>query len=150
MTASVAGPLSHAGDTSESGLLAPRDEQAGPVNLDSLGASQELQEILNQHPGLRRKLRDIYKITLEEEWVSDPQPDAGRGRDRRRGCTHRGHHGHGRGPWTEGKGFKRGLGKVRKWRESCEAGDSVGSDSEGFMKFRALVNGDHESQPSAA
>jgi hypothetical protein len=113
-----------------------------PISLESLASSKELQDIFTKFPGLRGKLRDIYQLTLEEEWVSTYQPDSGRGYDRRRG-GHRGRGGN-RGHWTAERGFNRGLGRVRKWRESCEDGQSTGPDAEGFMRFVALVNGDRE------
>ncbi|KAH8700530.1 hypothetical protein BGW36DRAFT_130523 [Talaromyces proteolyticus] len=109
-----------------------------PLKLEDLGSSIQLQKLFEQYPGLRRRLQEIYKITLEEEWDQE-QNQVSMGNHHRR---HRG--GHKRGVWTAEKGFNRGLGKVRKWRESCEDGESVGSDAEGFMKFMALVAGTHE------
>ncbi|KAL1970626.1 hypothetical protein VTN77DRAFT_4270 [Rasamsonia byssochlamydoides] len=112
-----------------------------PFSLESLGSSKELQDLFTRYPGLRGKLREIYRSTLEEEWASTQEPGRGRGHDRRRG-HHRG--GGNRGQWTAEKGFNSGLGKVRKWRESCEDGRSTGPDAEGFMRFFALVNDEHE------
>lgn len=82
----------------------------------------------------------MYKTSLEEEWVElQYKPQAGRGG---RGNARGGRGGYrNRGPWTREKGFNRGLGKVRKYREQCEAGLVIGKDAEGFMRFVALVNG---------
>lgn len=113
-------------------------------DLESLGRSSELLELFTQYPRLRSQLYDIYKTTLEEEWV-EVQPQSGRGRG---GSGGRGRGGGGvrnRGQWTREKGFSRGLGKVRKSRERCEAGLDTGKDAEGFMRFVALVNPEEES-----
>lgn len=118
-----------------------RSGKKEPFSLESLGSSKELQDIFTRFPGLRGKLREIYRSTLEEEWASAQHPDLGRRHDRRRG-HHRG--GGNKGQWTAEKGFNRGLGKVRKWRESCEDGKSTGPDAEGFMRFIALVNDEYE------
>lgn len=101
--------------------------------------SPDLEPLLNRYPQLRAQLRDMYKTTLEEEWVElQYQPQAGRGRANARG----GRGGYrSRGPWTREKGFNRGLGKVRKYKERCETGLEIGKDAEGFMRFVALVNG---------
>ncbi|EER29244.1 HIT zinc finger family protein [Coccidioides posadasii C735 delta SOWgp] len=107
--------------------------------------SGELQELFNQHPTLRSRLRDIHRITLEEEWI-----EMGRSiqsRSRGRGRDGYGQRPMNRGPWTIEKGFKRGLGRVRKWRESCEAG-SGGADGAAFMRFIALVLGEDGAQPN--
>lgn len=112
---------------------------------EALASSQELKELFSQYPRLRNQLRDIYKVTLEEEWVEARAPTRGRGFGRGRGAQNRGRGGS-RGPWTAEKGFNRGLGKVRKWRDSCEEGSSTGTGAEGFMKFVALVNGESSSQ----
>lgn len=88
--------------------------------------------MLDEYPRLRDQLRDIYQATREEEWV-EIQPSAGRGRGR--GTRSR-------GPWTAEKGFKRGLGKVRQYRQRCEEGLETGKDAEGFMRFSRLVNGE--------
>jgi len=101
-----------------------------PLKLEELGSSPELQQLFERYPGLRAKLREIYRTTLEEEWSSDYRVG-----------------GHGRAPWTAEKGFKRGLGQVTKWRESCEDGSSTGAEAEGFMKFIALVTGSQEESP---
>ncbi|KAJ9272396.1 hypothetical protein DTO212C5_1581 [Paecilomyces variotii] len=128
-------------------------EQATPDTTvlptpEALSSSKELQELFSRYPQLRSRLRDIYKVTLEDEWVEARPPVRGRGFGRGRGAHGRGRGGS-RGPWTAQKGFNRGLGKVRKWRDSCEEGSSTGPDAEGFMKFVALVNGGNSSQSSA-
>lgn len=70
------------------------------------------------------------------------QPQHGGSGGRGRGGNGRGRGGgvRSRGQWTREKGFNRGLGKVRKARERCEAGLDTGKDAEGFMRFVALVN----------
>ncbi|PLN84975.1 putative HIT finger domain protein [Aspergillus taichungensis] len=105
------------------------------------GSSAQLVELLDRYPSLREQLREIYKTTLEEEWVEPPQ-SAGRGRgfgQRGRGGAHRN-----RGPWTRDKGFNRGLGKVRKLRERCEDGSEIGQNAEGFSRFMTLVIGEDQ------
>lgn len=109
-----------------------------PIKIQDLGSSPELQKLFEEYPGLRERLREIYKSTLEEEWESEPMG----GRNHRGGG---GGGGHKRALWTAEKGFRRGLGHVTKWRENCEDGESTGSDAEGFMKFIALVAGSSES-----
>ncbi|EFW14807.1 conserved hypothetical protein [Coccidioides posadasii str. Silveira] len=114
---------------------APSNSLSINSGFAQLGKSQELQELFNQHPTLRSRLRDIHRITLEEEWI-----EMGRSiqsRSRGRGRDGYGQRPMNRGPWTIEKGFKRGLGRVRKWRESCEAG-SGGADGAAFMRFIAL------------
>ncbi|KAL2003187.1 hypothetical protein VTN02DRAFT_4800 [Thermoascus thermophilus] len=106
--------------------------------LEALASSQELKNLFTRYPSLRSRLRDIYRSTLEEEWV-ESQDFSGRGRWK--GGRHRNTTGT-RGPWTAEKGFNRGLGRVRKWRQSCEEGESTGVDAEAFMKFVALVTGE--------
>ncbi|KAL1854609.1 hypothetical protein Plec18167_003272 [Paecilomyces lecythidis] len=120
---------------------APLDATALPTP-EALASSKELQELFEKYPQLRIRLRDIYKVTLEEEWIEARAPARGRGFGRGRGSYGRGRGGS-RGPWTAEKGFKRGLGKVKNWRDSCEEGSSTGSDAEAFMKFVALVNGEN-------
>ena len=113
-----------------------KDDRPDPA---AVVKSPDLEPLLNRYPQLRAQLRDMYKTTLEEEWVEyQYQPQAGRGRANARG----GRGGYrNRGPWTHEKGFNRGLGKVRKYRERCEAGLEIGKNAEGFMRFVALVNG---------
>ena len=123
------------------------EKQKHLPNLETLGKSPELQDLLRQYPQLRDHLRDIYKTTLEEEWVEvqAQPPQTGRGRPNGRGGRGGGGY-RNRGPWTREKGFNRGLGKVRKYRERCEDGLEVGKDAEGFMRFVALVEGQSQSQ----
>jgi zinc finger HIT domain-containing protein 3 len=127
-----------------------REDDYNPPRFEDLAASSELRILFETHPTLPQRLREIYRNTLEEEWSSslvDQEP----GPERRGRASHRGKGGHGtqnRGPWNADKGFRRGLGRVRKWRESCEKEMSTGSDAEGFMKFFALVNGRRDSSNS--
>jgi len=120
-----------------SGPLSSDQRQRATLDFTRLESSPELEALWHRFPLLRPKLREIYKITLETEWVEMKAPSYTRGRGRGKfGYAVRG--GKTMGPWTQEKGFHRGLGKVRKWRESCE--DGVGGvDHEGFMQFAALV-----------
>lgn len=105
----------------------------------------EIQKLFAEYPNLRFKLREIYNITLEEEWNAE-QKHSTYHRGDRQGHNHNHHHHHNnRGTWTAEKGFNRGVGKVRRWREGCEGGECTDTDAEGFMKFMALVAGEHES-----
>lgn len=114
-------------------------------NLEILGTSSELQNLFAQYPQLRSQLYDIYKTTLEEEWVEfQPQPSRGRGRGRGGRGGAGGYRN--RGQWTREKGFNRGLGKVRKLRERCDAGLETGKDAEGFMRFVALIDNHHSEE----
>ncbi|PGH19089.1 hypothetical protein AJ79_00123 [Helicocarpus griseus UAMH5409] len=113
-----------------------------PSDLES---SQALRDLFVRYPNLRSQLRDIYNLTLEEEWVEmKPNYNHGRGRGRGRGGQH-GRGGRSRGPWTEEKGFNRGLGKVKRLRENLENNIDV-SDCEGFGQFAALVLADHDTR----
>lgn len=121
-----------------------------PLRFEDIAASNQLQHLFEAHPTLRQKLRDIYWSTLEEAWPSSPidqeqwatEYSRGRGSHRGRGGRHLQHATRRNlGQWNTDKGFRRGLGRVRGWRESCEQETSTGSDAEGFMKFVALVNG---------
>ncbi|OXV12022.1 hypothetical protein Egran_00216 [Elaphomyces granulatus] len=116
------------------------------IGLEDLGSSKELEDIFTQYTGLRQQLRDIYKATLEEGWVDSQVFDGARGFGRRRGVYKRSGSGH-RGVWTAEKGFKRGLARVRQWRERCEDGLSTGPDAEGFVEFVALVTGERPPVP---
>ncbi|KAM5431745.1 hypothetical protein MferCBS31731_007750 [Microsporum ferrugineum] len=116
--------------------------------FSSLESSPELQELWSRFPGFRSRLREIYNLTLEEEWVEEAKPDShgwgrGRGRGRGRGTHSSRGGGRSRGPWTPEKGFNRGLGKVRKWREACDDDSAsrraTGADDEAFRRFIALV-----------
>ena len=111
------------------------DQQRSGLDLETLGSSRELGDLLRQFPELRAQLRDMYRATLEEAWESQAPPQRGRGKGPRN-----------RGAWTHEKGFKRGLGKVRKYRQICEDGSVSGKDAEGFMRFVKLVNGENEHQ----
>jgi len=120
------------------------------LRLEDIAASDQLKYLFEAHPTLRQKLREIYWSTLEEAWPSSPvdqeqwtaEYSRGRGSHRGRGGRHQQHATRRNpGPWNTDKGFRRGLGRVRRWRESCEQETSTGSDAEGFMKFVALVNG---------
>ncbi|KAK1149536.1 hypothetical protein N8T08_005085 [Aspergillus melleus] len=106
-------------------------------NPKSFASSPELKLLFDQYPSLRDELRDIYTATLEEEWV-EVQTHGNRHRP-----FHRGKGGpRNRGPWTREKGFNRGLGKVRKFRERCEEGLETGRPAKGLMRFMNLVNGE--------
>ncbi|OKL59540.1 hypothetical protein UA08_05362 [Talaromyces atroroseus] len=115
----------------------PKEEEEEEEEEDSsntqptkdFNSPAEYQKLLAEYPGLRIKLRDIYKTTQEEAWDTASFTPHHRERPNR-------------GAWTAEKGFNRGVGKVRKWRETCEDGECTGSDAEGFMKFIALVVGE--------
>ncbi|KAJ5341440.1 hypothetical protein N7541_010564 [Penicillium brevicompactum] len=112
--------------------------KAPTFNPADAATSSEMKALLEQYPELRSQLQELYQSTLEEEWVeSYTAPARGRGgRGRGRGgMTSRS-----RGPWTAEKGFKRGLGRVRKVRQDGEEGKETGQTSEAFMRFLALVN----------
>ncbi|KKK12477.1 hypothetical protein P175DRAFT_0433825 [Aspergillus ochraceoroseus IBT 24754] len=101
----------------------------------------QAKDLLEQYPSLRDQLRDIYKATLQEEWVESPV-HGDRTRQFGRGKPIRRHH----GPWTREKGFNRGLGKVRKFRERCEDGLETGKNAQGFMQLFTLVNEENTSK----
>ncbi|RJE18059.1 HIT finger domain protein [Aspergillus sclerotialis] len=111
------------------------DKQRNGLDLAALGSSRELGDLLREFPELRIQLRDMYRATLEEEWESQVPAGRSRGKGPRN-----------RGAWTREKGFKRGLGKVRKYRQKCEDGSETGKGAEGFMQFVKLVNGENEHQ----
>ena len=103
----------------------------------SIATSPEVTELFKHHPKLRNQLHDIYKSTLEGEWVEWYTPPS-RGRFNGRGGrapTRRS-----RGPWTSEKGFNRGMGRVRKFRQDCEEGHETGTSAEAFVQFLNLVN----------
>lgn len=119
------------------------DDQQKRSSSAAIASSPELKELLSRHPQLRDHLHEIYRSTLEEEWVEwYTQPTRGRGHGRGGKTPTR----RSRGPWTAEKGFNRGLGRVRKLRQSCEDGTETGKGAEAFMRFFALVNG-QEGQP---
>ncbi|KAL4886782.1 hypothetical protein BJY04DRAFT_178337 [Aspergillus karnatakaensis] len=97
--------------------------------------SPRIKELLERYPSLRNQLRDVYTATLQEQWVEGPAHGDRPRRFIRGKLPQRSH-----GPWTREKGFKRGLGKVRKYRTQCEDGSEVGKSAEGFMRLLTLVN----------
>ncbi|KAJ5403531.1 hypothetical protein N7509_003402 [Penicillium cosmopolitanum] len=121
-----------------------RGDQSKPA---SIAASPELTELFRRHPNLRDQLHEIYQSTLEDEWVEWYTPPSrgrfnGRGGRGGRAPTRRS-----RGPWTSEKGFNRGVGRVRKFRQDCEEGSETGAGAEAFMRFWALVNNSQDCQP---
>ncbi|PGH19840.1 hypothetical protein AJ80_03757 [Polytolypa hystricis UAMH7299] len=120
----------------------PTAPQSG--DFTHLKSSPELQALFSRFPNLRSQLREIYNLTLEEEWeeMKPHSSHSGRGRGRGGGFGARGRE-KSRGYWTEGKGFNRGLGRVRRWREIWEEGFG-GNDGDGFMQFAALIQADDE------
>lgn len=114
----------------------PRDARDA-FNPKSFASSPELKDLFERYPSLRDELREIYKATLEEEWI-EVQTHGNRHRSFNRGKGGP----RNRGPWTREKGFNRGLGKVRKFRERCEEGLETGKAAEGLMRFMKLVNGE--------
>ncbi|PGG96764.1 hypothetical protein GX51_07674 [Blastomyces parvus] len=121
------------------------DIRKTPLDFKDLESSHALKDLFARYPALRSQLRDIYKLTLEEEWVETKHNNYGRGRGRGRGGFS-GRGGRSRGPWNEEKGFNRGLGKVRRLRETLESNNGAGnsSDIEGFARFAALILGDND------
>ncbi|KAL3463394.1 hypothetical protein BJX64DRAFT_120273 [Aspergillus heterothallicus] len=103
--------------------------------------SSDIKDLLKQCPMLGDQLRDIYKATLQEQWVEGPV-HGDRPRYHKRGKPPQ----RSRGPWTREKGFNRGLGKVRKYRGRCEDGLEVGKGAEAFMRLLTLVNEANEPQ----
>ena len=95
-------------------------------------AKVEIEDLFRQYPHLRSLLQEIYQVTLEDAW----QPFGGGGG----GGHHRGRVN--RGAWTSEKGFRRGLGIVRKLRERCEeeGGLELDKHAEGFVRFIEFVN----------
>ncbi|KAJ6000538.1 hypothetical protein N7481_000947 [Penicillium waksmanii] len=113
----------------------------------SIAASPELTELFRRQPNLRDQLHDIYQSTLEDEWVEWYTPPS-RGRfNVRGGRGGRAPTRRSRGPWTSEKGFNRGVGRVRKFRQDCEEGSETGAGAEAFMRFWALVNNSQDGQP---
>ncbi|KAI5296359.1 hypothetical protein KEM52_003590 [Ascosphaera acerosa] len=105
-------------------------------DLATLAASQELQALFKKSPSLRSGLRSIYELTLEENWVEST---------RVRDFSRRGHRGRGGlqmrrlGRWTDEKGFKRGLGKVKKITSGEDRYHSM--DEAAFGEFVRLALG---------
>lgn len=111
----------------------------------AVAASPELKELLSRYPELLGQLHEMYRSTLEDEWVEwYTPPTRGRGHGRGGRAPPR----RSRGPWTTEKGFNRGLGRVRKLRHDCEDGTETGKTAEAFMQFLALVNNGPADQPS--
>ncbi|KLJ10116.1 hypothetical protein EMPG_14501 [Blastomyces silverae] len=131
-------------DKPETNIL-DTDIPKAPLDFKDLESSHALKDLFARYPALRSQLRDIYKLTLEEEWVETKHNNYGRGRGRGRGGFS-GRGGRSRGPWNEGKGFNRGLGKVRRLRETLESnnGPANSNDIEGFGRFAALVLGEND------
>ncbi|KAL4963841.1 zinc finger HIT domain-containing protein [Aspergillus stella-maris] len=119
---STVGPEQHAQNGRDGHNVKPRE------------LSSQIKNLLERYPPLRDQLRDIYQATLEEQWVEGPvRKDRFRHfRGKQQPRT--------RGPWTREKGFKRGVGKVKKYREECEGGSVLGKGAEGFMQLLTLVN----------
>jgi len=113
-------------------------DQSSPT---SIAASPELKGLLLRHPQLRSQLYEIYRGTQEDQWVEwYTPPTRGRGHGRGgRTPTRRS-----RGPWTAEKGFNRGVGRIRKFRQDCEEGTETGTNAEAFMQFLFLVNGQRD------
>ncbi|KAF7719962.1 Zinc finger HIT-type domain-containing protein [Penicillium ucsense] len=112
--------------------------QVGGTNVATIASSAQVQALLSRYPELRSQLSEIFHATEEDEWQEWYTPSTrGRphGRGGRGGPSRRS-----RGAWTAEKGFNRGLGKVRKFRQDCEAGSETGVKAEAFMEFLALVN----------
>ena len=116
------------------------DEKA-PVISDpeTLGSSRELQELFHLYPHLRSQLRGIYQVTLEEAWIESQVQPVGRAYGKGKG---KGLRRVNRGPWTQEKGFRRGLGRLRKMKDRCEEGLETGKDAEGLVRFMNLINGE--------
>lgn len=118
-------------------------KRTDPLSSATIAASSEITELLHRHPQLRSQLHDIYRGTQEEEWVEWYNPPS-RGRPHGRGGKPPARRS--RGPWTAEKGFNRGLGRVRKLRQDCDAGTESGATAEAFMHFLALANNDQQTQ----
>lgn len=110
----------------------------------SIANSPELTELFRRHPKLRDQLSEIYKSTLEDEWMEWYTPPSRGGRFNGRGG--RAPARRSRGPWTAEKGFNRGMGRVRKLRQDCEEGNETGATAEAFMRFWTLVNNTQSGQ----
>ncbi|KAJ5084736.1 hypothetical protein NUU61_009315 [Penicillium alfredii] len=119
------------------------DNQRKELNAAAVAASPQIKDFLDRHPQLRHELQEIYRATLADQWVEWHTP-ATRGRPHGRGG--KGPSRRSRGQWTAEKGFNRGLGKVRKLRQSCDDGIETGPVAEGFMQFLALVHDGHAGQ----
>ena len=111
-------------------------------NSNSQKLASQIKDLFEQCPPLRDQLKDIYKATLEEQWVEGPVH-----KDRPRHFGKSRPPPRSRGPWTREKGFKRGLGKVRKYREQCEDSLETGKCAERFMRLLTLVNEGPQQEP---
>ncbi|KAL1953381.1 hypothetical protein VTO42DRAFT_2952 [Malbranchea cinnamomea] len=112
-------------------------------DFEDLEKSQQLKELFTRFPNLRSRLLEIYKLTLEEEWIVSSEQNRGHRRGRGKGSQTQKGVPNIRGQWTAEKGLNRGLDQVRQWRNHCENGAS-GIDDEGFMRFISLVLGENE------
>ncbi|MCJ1299515.1 hypothetical protein MMC08_002307 [Hypocenomyce scalaris] len=104
----------------------------------ALSSSHELQQLFSRYPHLRNQLEIIFNATLEAPQGdfgnsasiagrNNPSRGRGRGRGRVRG-------GSGSGPsWTQERGFKSGLHRLKKSR------DRELSEAEGLKEFSALA-----------
>ncbi|KAJ5085983.1 hypothetical protein N7532_010754 [Penicillium argentinense] len=122
----------------------PQEKNLAP---SSISASPEITELLRRHPLLRDQLHDMYRSTLEDEWIEWYTPPT-RGRFNGRGGKAPSRRS--RGPWTAEKGFNRGLGRVRKFRQDCEEGNETGAGAEAFLQFLNLVQNNQQDQPGQA
>ena len=136
-------------DFNKNGIVSTKESPpaADKEDFPLKSKSKELiQELFLQYPHLRGQLREIYQVTLQEAWIEDQdQPEdrygtgGGYSRGRRRVMKKN------RGPWTEEKGFRRGLGRVRKFREQVAAGYGLQYEAEkkkdlqGLVRFMDLV-----------
>lgn len=111
-------------------------------DFNSQKLTSQVKDLFEQCPPLRDQLRDIYKATLEEQWTEGPVH-----KDRPRHFSKSRPPPRSRGPWTREKGFKRGLGKVRKYREQCEDSLETGKCAERFMRLLTLVNEGPQQEP---
>lgn len=112
-------------------------EQTPPAeeypDFQRLASSPELQDLFKRSPSLRDSLQSIYALTLEENWM-----ETIRARENNRG-RNRGPQTRRLGRWTEDKGFKRGLGKIKKIRNNDNRHDTI--DLAVFGEFCRLVLG---------
>ncbi|KAI5306995.1 hypothetical protein KEM56_005745 [Ascosphaera pollenicola] len=98
-----------------------------------LASSRELQELFKRSPSLRDGLQGIYQLSLEENWMETIRArESNRGRYKGPQTRHLGR-------WTEEKGFKRGLGKVKKIRNNNDRSNTF--DQVAFGEFCRLVLG---------
>jgi zinc finger HIT domain-containing protein 3 len=122
-----------------------RDRNRNLLSLEALCTSKELGNIFTQYTSLHGKLRDIYRATLEEEWIESRTSDSWGLNGKKAGYYRSGER---RGPWTAEKGFNRGMQMAKRWREDCEEGLIPGPEAEGFLKFVNLVISEQEMSAS--